>query len=79
MSALMEDVGRHFAAQARADGKQADLETVVPQETFSVPWQGWQIAVGPSDRTRDVKLLVSAMMAADLEAVCRGYFIPARD
>ena len=79
MSALMEDVGRHFAAQASLDGKQSDLEIVVPQETFSVPWQGWRIAIDPSDQERDVELLISAMMAADLEVVCHGYYIPARD
>lgn len=79
LSALMEDVGRHFAAQAKTDGKQADLETVVPQATFAVPWQGWRIALRSSDRTQEVELLVSAMMAADLEAVCHGNFIPARD
>ncbi len=78
-AALLGNVGTHFAAQATLDGKPAALEAVLPRATFAAPWQGWRIAIGPADRAQEVELLVSAMIAAEVETVCHGYFIPARD
>jgi hypothetical protein len=79
LCAPMEDVGRHFAAQVQICGKEAALETVVPQATFAVPWQGWRITVSPSDRAQEVEVFISARMAAEVETVWHGYFIPARE
>ena len=78
LCAPMEDVGQHFAAQVKVGGKEAALDAVVPQATFAVPWQGWRIPVSPSDRAQEVEVLISAMLAPEVETLCHGYFITAR-
>lgn len=78
LCAPMSGIGRHFAAQAMTDGKEVALQAVGPKESAAVPWQGWRIALSPSDRAQKLEVLISAMMAEEVETVCHGYFIPGR-
>jgi hypothetical protein len=70
------DVGNLFAASAEVEGVKALLSPILGQWTYPSPWQGWRLALGPSERSRRVRLRVTAVVGSDVEATCKAHFVP---
>jgi hypothetical protein len=70
--------GNNFKASTTIAGKAVSCVTIVPGNCFPCPWQGWRIAVEPSDKPRLVEATITATIPSDITLTCRGYFVPER-
>jgi hypothetical protein len=77
--APLANSGLYFAAAAEVLGAEVPCETIVPRGSFAAPWQGWRMAVGPSDGARSVQVLVTALIPADVALTWQGFFLPRKE
>jgi hypothetical protein len=72
----INNVGRHFAAIAAISGAEQEVIPVLGFWTFDAPWQGWRVPVTASVLARDVEMRIAARLGAEVELLCRAYFLP---
>lgn len=72
----LRDIGTYFTGEAKLDGEPVSCQPVMGKGTYPSSWQAWRIAVGPSARTEDVELTVSASVPGGVAYGFQGHFIP---
>jgi hypothetical protein len=76
LAANLGSNGANFSASASVSGKPVSCESIITNNSFPCPWQGWRMPVGPSDAPRSVEALITTTIPPDVAITCRGYFAP---
>lgn len=72
----LNNLGMHFAAEAKLNDTGIRCEPVIGLLTYAVPWQGWRIDLPASNGVNRFVMSVTAMTPEDTEIEFDGYFIP---
>ena len=70
------NLGRHFAAVGRYQGKTCPLQPVLAPYTFPANWQAWRLTVPPGT-AGSFRLEVVFRYAGNVKLVWTAHFIPA--
>ena len=69
-------IGRHFSTEGTLGGQSVACQPIFAKSTYSSSWQGWRIAVGPSDVPRPIEMKVLVTLPGDYELTWGGHFVP---
>jgi hypothetical protein len=72
----LDNLGMHFAAEAKLESENIHCEPVIGLLTYAVPWQGWRMEIPGSNSGRLLELCVTAMVPDDTDIEFEGYLIP---
>ncbi len=70
------DIGGHFAAEARLEGRPVPCRPILGIATYPSSWQGWRIVLEPAGGARALEVVITDSLPADVECSLRGYFLP---
>jgi len=69
-------VAKYFQCTVDLDGRPADCQPVLGNDTYEASWQAWRVPVGPSDEPQRFALAVSANLPDNVQSNYTAYFIP---
>lgn len=72
----LNNLGMHFAAEAKLNNNSIHCEPVIGLLTYAVPWQGWRIDLPESNGENRFELFITAMTPKGITLEFDGYFIP---